>query len=1814
MKTSRIISLLLSAAMAVSAFSAFTISASADDPRLTPRQMEALDRGLIAVKTTDDGRHQTKTGVYLSWRLLGDEDLATTQFAIYKNGSNTPIMMEPGAPTNYLDTSGKATDSYQVAVVAPVAGAKCSAVKPINANFTARSDYYGNGTSEANSFTYIDIPLTRPANVSRPGDGKTSYYYNRLTSDGSVDKEGGANDASVGDLDGDGDYELIVKWDPTDSKDSAGSDWTGPTYLDAYDFTLPTDGSTTAKSELLWRIDLGVNVTSGQHYSPFMVYDFDGDGEAELAVKTAPGSYSINTAGEKHFVTEAGDSDEIINADNTKVWVGAGGIKGKNTTGPEYLTIFESDGTPACTTDYIPRGNLSSWGDSKANRSERYVAGVAYLDGVHPSLIMCRGYYAKAMIRAYDYDGETLSLRWAHDGTANSASTMYGQGNHNMSIADVDNDGKDEIVWGSATLDDDGKTIVENTRYGHGDAMHVNDFDNDGWQEVFSVKEEKAGYKNNAADFRRPGERTGKSLWGKGASGDTGRGVMANVDDEYASTHANARALAWSSSHANAFDLNGKELGTSPKTSSRSMTNFFVYWDGDLGREILDDNQLAKYYVNETSNGYESYTRRFYNGKDGYLPITSNNYSKHTPSLVADILGDWREEIIAPYGKGEKDTPVMRILISTLQSDYRLTTLMHDSQYRCAIAWQNGGYNQPPHQSYYIGSASLAPGKHYLAPAVPFTQVYYPVETATDPVTGLTLSDKNIEIERGSTAAVAVNITPDTASKKVVWTSSNPSVATVANGVITAKGDGTAIITATSKNYTQYSDTCTVRVYSTPVTGIDVPGYNNITTMEGGSKTITANVTPSDATDKTINWSSTNTNAATVDGEGKVTGVGLGSAIITATTNDRGLKKDVVVTSIDGETSNHTGTDNFIGIVGAGDEANSTVDNASATGARLVQKDAQAGGEFYKDFEVFEDNKATVSLHLHTGGQRIDGNNWNWGGNEYTFGLQFLDEDENNIMTLSQSYTNKAQMTQSTVIGEVTQNVSGDWTEVQSSGNTPIGRSSANWYLTLEFDYDGDTCTATLTGDPDSTEAKAISKFTKTFDLNGTHFKRIRYYTTKDSNGAPNPEEYPNNTTNGGIFVTATLSDVNYTRTQAAEGVGTSLYDRGNATANGAAWSASEWSSTGTAPAVDSSDNTFGYKVVAPNSSYSASPKQSIKVTNGALVTYDADWIYSGASGREGNLEYIQLGPVRIAAGNGGGGSDTVFKGQYFTKVSLDGGTTWVDTNNDGTPNNIFTGSNALIDKNIHIVIDTKTNEIKTFKFGSDKITDIEGLTASSSVGYGKVELGYTRGGGPLSNATYTNVLKNLSVIQYVDGAEQPVVTAPPTATPTATPTPTPTATPTATPTPTPTATPTATPTPTPTPKPAVDAPQISIESFIGGKTVTITAPTGASIYYTLNGDAPSSSSTLYTGPITLTETTTVKAIAIKDGMSDSKVTSGKISVSTVEKPVSSHPDGGEVPSGTIITLQSQTSGATIYYTDDGTEPTVASKVYNGAIAITSNVTIKAIAAKTGYKTSGVYTVSYTVPTVQTGSATVSIGSVTAKAGETVSVPMYIFADDDITDYDITLTFDNSKFEFKSVSPADGVAARDLMAAPDGDKIRIRYEGSALESGEMCNINLSTLSSATDGDYPITVDDVTINKATPGGLDITSIDGKITLSGSANSNVTASADAVITDGDGNSLDSKDDISGEITANVVVEDVQGAPEDGSKVIANIILAVYDRDGVLVTMSTMEADLSDINQVFSNTITIPEGVSVGSIKLMVWNGLNDMSPLAGASSIL
>jgi hypothetical protein len=570
--------------------------------------MEYLDRGLVAVKISG--------GVYLSWRYLGTDD-PSVGFNLYRNGTkinNTPITTS----TNYTDAQGATNSTYTVKTV-------------IN----------GVEQDESESVTvweqqYKTLTLRRPDGGTNPSG---SYTYT-------------PGDCSVGDVDGDGAYEIIVKWDPSNAQDNSKAGYTGNVYLDCYKLN----------GTFLWRIDLGKNIRAGAHYTQFMVYDLDGDGKAELVCKTAPGT--IDGKGK----------NVIMGSDNPGAYYR--NEDGYILTGPEYLTVFEGlTGGEMHTIAYNPtRGTVSSWGDNYGNRIDRFLACIAYLDGVHPSVVMCRGYYTRSVLVAYDLKDGKLTQRWIHDSNR-SGQGAYGEGYHNISVADVDDDGLDEIIYGSASIDHDGKLLYR-TGYGHGDAMHVSDLDPsrpglEGW---FVHEDKGSAYGYELRDLK-----TGQVIWGQKTGTDNGRGIAADIDANHTGFEM------WSSSN-NVSNSKGEVI-----SNNKPSVNFRIYWDGDLQDELLDGTKLDKWNGNGTSRLFTAYN---------YGNAKEVNGSKATPCLSADILGDWREEMIF-YNW---DDPSQLVLFTTvIPTTHRLFTLMHDPVYRMGVAWQNVAYNQPPHLGFYIG-------------------------------------------------------------------------------------------------------------------------------------------------------------------------------------------------------------------------------------------------------------------------------------------------------------------------------------------------------------------------------------------------------------------------------------------------------------------------------------------------------------------------------------------------------------------------------------------------------------------------------------------------------------------------------------------------------------------------------------------------------------------------------------------------------------------------------------------------------------------------------------------------------------------------------------------------------------------------------------------------------------------------------------------------------------------------------------------------------------------------------------------------------
>ncbi len=758
-RTRRLLTAALAALMAVTGIAPAAADIDTDSARHRGVQLEDLDRGLVAAATAD--------GVYLSWRLLGhevtghtDTGMAGADFRVYRNGKRIATVTDS---TNYLDPAGTPDARYRVAAV-------------VNGQEDGR-EVDRSAPTATWSGGYYTLPLRKPADGVTPAGEPYTYR---------------ANDMSVGDVDGDGQYEYVVKWDPTNQKDVSQVGYTGTVYIDAYRL----DGT------LLYRIDLGVNIRAGAHYTQFLVYDFDGDGRSELMFKTAPGTKVItydrhgNVARER-FVTMPREDvrDGYTHADDYRMsaadyydhvvemfqgWhahpeVVAGnwpatleqafGIEPRYTyplsrvdaealadhfmdvyapsrssrnnlrafagfivDGPEYLSVFDgASGRELQTIRYQPGRHDDGlmWGDyamsriEPGNRVDRFLATVAYLDGRRPSAVFARGYYTRTTMVAYHWDGRRLREEWdvdsgwtpltnpfndsphGRDGTDPEFATITTQGAHSLSSADVDGDGRQEIVYGSATIDDDGSLLYSSfglmppgsqfpgtmRRLEHGDAMHVTDIDTARpGMEIFMVHESGryAPYGYTMRDAA-----TGEVLWGGYTGVDTGRGMVGDVLPDRPGLEA------WAS--------NAEASATDP-------VRMWTAAGESIGEDIPGTNQSIKWAADMTTqivNGASTETVepvRIEDWRRGVLLVAegtqSNNWTKGNPCLVADIFGDWREEMIVRTD----DSTAVRIYLSTEVTDRKLYTLMHDPQYRAEVARQQTTYNQPSYPSFYLGS------------------------------------------------------------------------------------------------------------------------------------------------------------------------------------------------------------------------------------------------------------------------------------------------------------------------------------------------------------------------------------------------------------------------------------------------------------------------------------------------------------------------------------------------------------------------------------------------------------------------------------------------------------------------------------------------------------------------------------------------------------------------------------------------------------------------------------------------------------------------------------------------------------------------------------------------------------------------------------------------------------------------------------------------------------------------------------------------------------------------------------------------------
>ena len=617
---------------------------------------EALDRGVVALRQSD-GR------VFISWRLLRS-DRKDEAFDVFRDGVKLNSQPLTAGGTWFIDNQPAAADAvyevrggsssgrFTVHADVPVGYLPVKIQKPEGGKVPTMGNRQAPNTDNRQ----------RPnmGNRQAPGQDGRRQGRQRWRDDGSYTYS--ANDASIGDVDGDGQMEIILKWDPSNAHDNAHDGYSGPTLLDCYRLDCT----------MLWRINLGRNIRSGAHYTPFIVYDLDGDGRCELMVKTADGT--IDGVGQ-------------VIGDSTADWRNRAG---RILSGPEYITVFDGlTGRALDTKPYTPPlGDVRAWGDSNANRSERYLAAVGYFGGPTASAVFCRGYYTRSVLAAWDWNGKELSQRWVFDTDDEPWRSYAGQGNHNLRVADVDGDGWDEITYGSMAVDHDG-TGLYNTRMGHGDAIHLIAEPKTNRLFIWDCHENR----RDGSDLRDA--RTGEVVFQIKSNADVGRCMAADIDP------TNLGVEMWSTDSHGVRNMKGEVVcvatdADDPQHNNQLVmngrwlsVNFGIWWDGDLLRELLDHETVTKYdWENHAVVDVQKFDGRF------------NNGTKSNPCLSADFLGDWREEVIIR----NQESTELRIYSTTIPTDHRINCLLQDIPYRLSVATENVGYNQPPEAGYFIGA------------------------------------------------------------------------------------------------------------------------------------------------------------------------------------------------------------------------------------------------------------------------------------------------------------------------------------------------------------------------------------------------------------------------------------------------------------------------------------------------------------------------------------------------------------------------------------------------------------------------------------------------------------------------------------------------------------------------------------------------------------------------------------------------------------------------------------------------------------------------------------------------------------------------------------------------------------------------------------------------------------------------------------------------------------------------------------------------------------------------------------------------------
>ena len=707
------------------------------------RFTDKLDRGLVAVQTTK--------GVYCSWRIQADE-YYDVKYNLYRDG--TKVNSEPLNVSNYTDASGSASSKYTVKAVV-------------------------NG---------VEQQASKAATVF-----KSNYKEIKIKHDASLKATYEPNDACCADVDGDGEVEILMKFNNKEEGEQLYPK-NGPTINGVATKEYSMLACLKQDGTVLWWVNCGPNMGDFQNNEQNIVgYDWDMDGKAEVVMRLEEGSTVHMADGTSYTIGADGKNGTAWT--NYREPKSSGSVEWFTHYGKEFLWYCEgATGKPYQCIEFplkrLEDGETdlkAAWGDGYGHRSSKYFFGAPYLDGKHPSIFLGRGIYTRHKFIAYDVDPKThdLNVRWKW--TNNQlGSPWYGQGYHNYIVADVDWDGRDEIVWGSMVIDDNGKGL-STTGLGHGDSQHIGDFNPYiHGQEMFACNEDNPS--NNYRDAT-----TSKIYYRKTDTNDDGRCLAGNFYNDFPG------AVGHSAHDTPISTITNDHVSTN--TNGLSM-NFRIYWDGDLLEECFNDTEVTKPGVGRIAKMEGAY---------------SNNSTKATPCYQGDIFGDWREEIIERTADNN-----IRIYTTTEPTKWRNYSLWYDHQYRNGMVWQPCGYNQPPHASYFLGELE---GITIAPPPLTTTgreEVGSSISKSLDGKHALlaTTGDATVSVADGAAPAIFTDNAPswvqgtaasecktkDTEIKYTYYTHTLTGGAFAGSMRLVKQGDGTLVLPNVTQTYTGKTD------------------------------------------------------------------------------------------------------------------------------------------------------------------------------------------------------------------------------------------------------------------------------------------------------------------------------------------------------------------------------------------------------------------------------------------------------------------------------------------------------------------------------------------------------------------------------------------------------------------------------------------------------------------------------------------------------------------------------------------------------------------------------------------------------------------------------------------------------------------------------------------------------------------------------------------------------------------------------------------------------------------------------------------------